>query len=175
VRILRSSFDLVSGSSVAWAGGDPFEGANLNIDAEMQVDSATLDAHIRGTPAEPEFELSSDEYPDPTEQMTILLTGRAPEELDAEQGAGAAGALAALLATSVLGPSLGSLEIEPDAVRIGIPVTADVFASTTIATPRPDENSITFQAEWSVLPQVVLSGAIGDRVSSGDLYWEVRF
>ena len=39
----------------------------------------------------------------------------------------------------------------------------------------PTENRLTVGLEWSVLPQVVASGAVGDRTQSADVFWEIRF
>ncbi len=132
VGVLRSAFDLKEGT-LFFAGGDVTE-PNLDVRAEMRITDATLAMDIAGTPSDPSFDLRSEEYPDDTEQMTILLTGRAPEELTSDQGAGTAEAVAGLLFNSVLGSeSLGTLSIEPDGtVRMGVPVSNRVYATTRL-------------------------------------------
>jgi hypothetical protein len=110
--------------------------------------------------------------------MTLLITGRPPEELTAEAGAGAAEAMAGLLFSSLFaGQSLGTVAIEPDgSVRVGVPLTSTVYAASSLSpTPNPSENSVTFEMEWTLLPRVVASGGIGNRSSWGDLFWEIRF
>lgn len=174
VRLMRSSFDLQEGH-VVFAGGDPYEEAELDVSARMQVSGAALDLRITGTPVAPSFELVSEEYPDPTEQMVILVTGSAPDELTADQGAGAA--LSLLWSSAFAGMRLGSFSIEPSgAVRLGIPVSRRLYTSTTWSLSQdPTVNQLTFEADWSLSRHVVVNGALGDRQSWGDLYWEVRF
>ncbi len=174
VRLMRSSFDLQEGH-VTFAGGDPYEDAELDLTARMQLATAALDLRITGTPVEPSFVLSSEEYPDPTEQMVILLTGSAPDELTSDQGAGAA--LALLWSSAFAGMRLGSFSVEPSgAVRLGMPVSRRLYTSTTWALSQdPMVNQLTFEADWSLSKHVVLVGAVGDRQSWGDLYWEIKF
>ncbi len=174
VRVMRSTFDLQEGH-ITFAGGDPYENAELDVSARMAVSGASLDLNITGTPVEPEFQIVSEEYPDPTEQMVILVTGTAPEELTADQGAGAA--LSLLWSSAFAGMRLGSFSIEPSgAVKLGIPVSRRIYTSTTWAMSQdPTVNQLTFEADWSLSRHVVVNGAVGDRQSWGDLYWEVRF
>ncbi len=176
VRVLRSSFTLQEGT-VSFTGGDPFNPV-LDLGATMSLSDASLDMNINGTPEAPEIRFTSEQYPDQTQIMTILLTGRAPDELDSSQGQGTAQALAQLLLNSVFaGQSLGSFSIEPDgSVRLGVPISQAVYASSTLApTQNPTENRLSVGLEWSILPKVVASGAVGDRRSSADVYWEIRF
>ena len=176
VRVLRSSFNLQEGT-VAFTGGDPFNPV-LDLGASMSLSDATLDMNISGTPEQPQIRFTSEEYPDQTQIMTILLTGRAPDTMDSSQGQGTAEALAQLLLNSVLsGQSLGSFSIEPDgSVRLGVPISQSIYANSTLApTQNPTENRLSVGLEWSLLPKVVASGAVGDRRSSADVYWEIRF
>lgn len=178
VALLRSRFDMNSGT-ITFAGGDPATDANLDLDAEMAVSGASVDMRITGTPDAPDIDLSSDEYPDRTEQMTILLTGQAPEDLSAESGAAATQALAGVLFNSLLGgQSLGTFTVEPDgSVRVGVPVAPKVYAASTISplTTDPNENTLSVEGEWQLAPRLVASGGIGDQVSWGDIFWEIRF
>jgi hypothetical protein len=110
--------------------------------------------------------------------MTILLTGRAPDDLDSAQGQGTAQALAQLLLNSLFaGQSLGSFSIEPDgSVRLGVPISQSIYATSTLAaTQNPTENRLSIGLEWSLFPKVVASGSVGDRRSNAELYWEIRF
>jgi hypothetical protein len=174
VRMMRSTFDLQEGH-VTFTGGDPYEDAGLDVTARMQVTGSTLDLRIGGTPVDPVFTLSSEEYPDPTEQMVILVTGSAPDELSADQGAGAA--LGLLWSSAFSGMRLGSFSIEPSgAVRLGMPVSRRIYSSTTWSMSQdPTVNQLTFEADWSLSQHLVLNGGVGDRNSWGDVYWEWRF
>jgi len=176
VRVLRSSFNLQDGN-VVFTGGEPFNPV-LDLSADMALSDATVAMNINGTPEQPEIRFTSEEYPDQTQIMTILLTGRAPSDMDSAQGQGTAQALAQLLLNSMFaGQSLGSFSIEPDgSVRLGVPISQAVYASSTLApTQSVTENRLSVGLEWSLLPRVVASGAVGDRRSSADVYWEIRF
>jgi hypothetical protein len=176
-RMLRSAFDL-DGGTITFAGGNPAEDAILDLTAEMTGADADLTMVIQGNALRPEISFSSEQYPDPSDQMTLLITGRPPEELTAEAGAGAAEAMAGLLFSSLFaGQSLGTVAIEPDgSVRVGVPLTSTIYAASSLSpTPNPSENSVTFEMEWTVLPRVVASGGVGNRTGWGDLFWEIRF
>ena len=176
VRVLRSAFDLDEGK-VIFSGADP-SNPNLDLTAIMNVTGATVEMAIAGTPEQPEIDFTSEEYPDQTQIMTILLTGQAPDSMDADQGQGTAQALAGLLLNSLFaGQSLGSFSIEPDgSVKLGVPISQAVYANSQLApSANPTENRLTVGLEWSVLPQVVASGAVGDRTQSADVFWEIRF
>lgn len=176
VGVLRSNFDLSEGK-VIFSGGDPFNPL-LDLEAVMNIPDATVKMDIAGTPETPEIEFSSEQYPDQTQIMTILLTGQAPSELGADQGQGTAQALAGLLLNSLFaGQSLGSFSIEPDgSVVLGVPISQTIYANSSLSpTANPTENRLTFGLEWSVLPRVVASGTVGDRTQSADVFWEIRF
>jgi autotransporter translocation and assembly factor TamB len=176
VRVLRSAFDLQEGN-VIFSGGDPFN-PNLDLEAVMNIPDATVKMTIAGTPEQPEIDFSSEQYPDQTQIMTILLTGQAPSDLGSDQGQGTAQALAGLLLNSLFaGQSLGSFSIEPDGtVKLGVPVSQSVYANSSLSpTANPTENRLTFGLEWSLLPRVVASGTVGDRTQSADVFWEIRF
>ncbi|MCB9685338.1 MAG: translocation/assembly module TamB domain-containing protein [Alphaproteobacteria bacterium] len=176
VRMMRANFGIDRGS-ITFAGGDPYESAELDVEATMQVSGGSLGLHLTGTPIAPEFAFSSEQFPDPNEQMVVLLTGTAPDQLTSDEGAGAV-ALAMLLWSSVTsGTRLGSFSIEPDgSVRLGIPVSRSVHASSTWSVfSDPTQNSFSFEVDWSLAPKLVFNGGVGNRVSWGDIYWEIRF
>ena len=59
---------------------------------------------------------------------------------------------------------------------VPIPVSRRLFTSTTWSLSQdPTVNQLTFEADWSLSRHVVANGALGDRQSWGDVYWEVRF
>jgi TamB, inner membrane protein subunit of TAM complex len=180
VRMLRSTFDLQRGT-ITFAGGDPYADAYLDLSAVMNVPSGgTLELALTGTAAHPNAPvITSDEYPNSDEQMTILLTGRAPEDLTTLEGAGTAQLLAQTAFSNVLGGrSVGTLAVLPDgSVRLGVPVAPNFHAATVVSpfSTDPEANSLAVEAEWSIVPQVVLAGALGDRTSWADVFWEIRF
>ncbi len=174
VGVLRSRFDLQD-SKIAFTGKDYTEPV-LDILARMSVTGATVDMSVAGTPSSPAIEFSSEEYPDQTEILTILLTGQAPDNLDSQDGQGTANALAGLLLNSLFG-GLGSFSIEPDgSARFGLPVSDSIYATTAVNPgAASDENQLTLEVEWSILPKLVASGGAGIPNSWTDLFWEFRF
>jgi hypothetical protein len=174
VQVLSSDLVLEEGT-ITFSGGDPAVNADLDLSARMDVETATLEMHIGGTPYAPEIELSSDEYPDETAQITMLLTGEPPGDLTAQEGASA---LAGMFVGGMLGgPGLGAFTIESDgSARVEVPVSPRVRASTMINPfPEPTEDRYQVSAEWSVSRQVVAVGTVGDVNSSADVFWEIRF
>lgn len=176
VQVLRSRFDTLEGT-IIFAGGDP-SNPNLDLHAQMNLPEATVDMFIKGTAEQPAISFASDEYPDETQILAILITGRAPEEIGGNQAQATAQALAGVFLNSLFaGQSLGNFTIDPEgAVEVGVPVSANVFATTRI-TPSPplDRNRIAIGIEWSIAPRLVLSGGLGDRRSWADVFWEIRF
>ncbi|TNE84687.1 MAG: hypothetical protein EP330_28875 [Deltaproteobacteria bacterium] len=175
-RVIQSNFDLTEGT-ISFVGDD-FTNPILDLAGAMAVSGGQVDMRVRGTPSEPQIDFSSEEYPDQQQVFTILLTGRAPDELSEGQGAAAASAAGGLLLQSVLGgTSLGGFSVEPDGtVSVGVPVAPSVFVRSTFS-PRPeiDENSVTVVAEWALARKLVLEAAWGDQESWGNLFWELRF
>lgn len=174
VDVLRSNLALEEGA-ITFTGGNPAEQAQLDLKARMDVEGGSLTMAITGTPYEPVIELHSDEYPDETAQITMLLTGEAPDDLSADEGASA---LAGVLMGSVLGGAdLGNVSIESDgSTKVTVPINQRVRAASTVSPfPEPQENRYTLQVEWTLSPQLVLSGSLGDVISSVDLFLELRF
>ena len=176
VSVLRSRFDL-SGGIVSFIGDD-IANPNFDIQGQMAVTGATVEMQLSGTPKEPQIEFSSQEYPGQTQILTILITGVAPDELNANQGKATATALAGLLFNSVFsGVQLGSFSIEPDgSVTVGIPISSNLYAESMFS-PSADiqENRVAAELEWTIAPRLVLSGGVGDQIKWADLFWEIRF
>lgn len=174
VRVIQSNFDLESG--VISFIGDDFTNPALDLTGSMGVTGGQVDLRVGGTPTAPEIAFSSEDFPDQQQILTILLTGRAPDEGDA--GAGAVQAAGGLLLQSVLGgTSLGGFSVEPDGtVSVGVPVAPSVFVRSTFS-PQPeiDENNVSVIAEWALARKLVVEAAWGDQHSWGDLFWELRF
>lgn len=177
VGVLRSRFDLTPESRVSFLGED-YANPQMDIGGTMSVGGGRVDLKLGGTPAAPTLELSSDTFGSDAELFTILLTGQAPEELSSQEGLAAAEALGDLLLNSLLGGmALGNVSVEGNGtVRFGVPVGRDVFLESVFnPTPELNRNRIEVGAEWSVLPQVLLTGSYGDRRVDGAVVWERRF
>jgi hypothetical protein len=173
IGMLNSRFNLERGS-MFFTGNDPYNPI-MDIHAQMKIPEATVDLYMTGTPETPVIDLSSKEFPDKTQVLTILLTGYAPDEMAYDQ---MPEFLASILVSSLFaGKSLGNFSIEPDgSVRAGAPITNNIFAVTILSpTANIDENHVALEVEWGPIPKVVVSGGIGDTVSFGDVFWEVRF
>jgi hypothetical protein len=178
VRLLRSTLELDEGS-ITFAGGDPYLNTSLDLHGSMTVTGGDLTVAITGSPADPVFTPSSQAYPDRTQQLAILLTGRAPDELTSDQGSAAVETVTStVLSTLLSGRSVGTLTIAPDnSVRFGIPVSSSIYATSFFNPTQtdPEQNTLALQLEWSPARWFVLSGGVGDRVGWGDVFWEVRF
>ncbi|MBT3217598.1 MAG: hypothetical protein HN348_00770 [Proteobacteria bacterium] len=176
VSVLQSRFDLTQGT-VSFIGDD-IANPNFDIQGQMAVTGATVDMQLSGTPKDPQIEFNSQEYPGQTQILTILITGAAPDELNANQGQAAATALAGMLFNSVFsGVQLGSFSIEPDgSVTVGLPISSNLYAESSFS-PTADiqENTVAAELEWTIAPRLVLSGGAGNRIKWADLFWEIRF
>lgn len=177
VRIMRSQFGLEQGT-IAFVGGD-YSDPSLDLDAVMQVTGGSVEMRIGGRPSEPIIDLKSAEFPDQTQILTILLTGRSPEDMSESQGNATAGALAGLLLNSVLGGSrLGSVTIDPDgSLRVVLPPVARNVYGESVVSPQAalDENRYSVEVEWAVLRRLVVEASYGDVSKTADLFWELRF
>jgi hypothetical protein len=175
MRVLQTSFDLTDGS--ATFQGSPFDPI-LDLAANSEIGTATVDLSVSGTASEPIISFTSTQYPDQSQILAMLITGREPDTLNADQGSAATEALVGLLLSSVLsGARLGSISYDPDGtVRVGIPVASDVYFQTILATqPSINDNQFAGHVEWTIAPKVVLEVTVGDQQSNGDLFWETRF
>jgi hypothetical protein len=107
-----------------------------------------------------------------------LLTGRSPTELSSAEGRYAAEALSELLVDSVLGGiELGTVSVEPDGTLVvGLPVFDTVYLESRVNPfQQLNENAITVNGEWRILPKLVLQGSYGNRKVWALLGWEHRF
>jgi hypothetical protein len=177
VSVLRGRFDIQQGSTITFYGGD-YTNPQLDVRGSMSVSGGQIDLALLGPATSPTFTLNSSTWGnDVATLFTILLTGRAPDDLTGDQGRAALEAAGNLLLSSVLGNvSLGSVQVDASgAVRVGIPVYRTVFVETTYnPNARVDQNTITVQLEWSILPKLLLQAAYGNRRIFGNLVYELR-
>ncbi|MCB9665855.1 MAG: translocation/assembly module TamB domain-containing protein [Alphaproteobacteria bacterium] len=176
VKILRGDFGIDAGSRISFIGdvATPL----LDVGGAMSVTGGELRIRVTGSALAPEVEFTSDDFGGDTAILTILFTGRSPDELSADQGRAAIEAVGTLLFQGLLGGTggLGSFSVGPDgSVTFGLPVYRTVFLQSHFdPTPELQKNTITIRAEWSILPRLVLSAAYGDQLVFGDLYYELR-
>jgi hypothetical protein len=177
VRLLQSNFTIDEGT-VTFIG-DSVEEPQLDLTATMAVTGGDVKMKIRGTPSVPDIQLTSDSFPEQSQILTILLTGRSPTELSDQQGTAAAGALAGLMLNSAIGGSrVGSFSLDPDgSIRMVMPnILKNVYGETVIR-PMPDVDEDTWQLEleWAVTKELVLDTTMGDVNKAADLFWELRW
>ncbi len=182
VGILRSRFKLSEGR-ITFTGHDPYNPL-LDVSGEMKVSDASIQLHIAGTPEKPIIDFTSEEIPDQTDILMVLITGQRMDSStsdDAEGGTGGADtaeALAGLALNSLLaGQSLGNVSVELDGtVRASAPITSSVYATTLLKPLAEDgENSWSVGTEWGIAPRLVMDVGVGDSFSWLDLFWEIRF
>jgi hypothetical protein len=177
VRVMQSQFDLSEGT-ISFPSGD-YANPEMNLAGTMAVTGGAVDLAVGGTANEPELELSSAEWPDQTQILSILITGRSPDDLSDDQGNATAGALAGLLLNSVMGGArIGSVSIEPNgSIRVVLPpIARNVFAESVLSpTAEIDENRFTVEVEWAALRRLIVQASYGDVVKTADLFWEFRF
>ena len=176
LRMLRSRFSLNSGT-LLFTGNDYSE-PNMDIRATMTVADAEINTHVTGTPSRPRFESQSEQYPDQSTILMIMLTGRSPDENSNASTEAMPQALAGLVLDSLLGAqNLGNVSLSSDGtVRVGAPISPSLYA-TVVASPSSDivDNHFSGEVEWNIAPKVVLASSVGDVTSWLDLYWEIRF
>jgi hypothetical protein len=176
-RLLQARFELDGDSTVELTGRD-YADPQLRVRGTMAVTGGEVELELGGTAQDLELTLTSDEFKGDAELFTVLLTGQAPEDLSAEQGQGAIQAVSDLLLNSVLGGvKLGSVSVEADGtVRVGVPLGRVVFVETSLDPAAPvNQNLITVEGEFRVLPRLVLDVAYGNRLIWANVFWETRF
>jgi len=175
ISVLQTKFELTEGA-LRYLGG-PMHDPTLDITGET-ASSYDLTVQVTGSPGTPKIALSSETYPDTAEQMTILLTGRAPADLTHSEGEFVASSLAGMLLNSVFtNLELGSLSVEPDgSIRVGLPVSDQLYAESLLNfQPDLGDNHVTLQLEWTLLPRLLMLTSLGEQKSGADVMWEYRF
>ncbi|MBN2800397.1 MAG: translocation/assembly module TamB domain-containing protein [Deltaproteobacteria bacterium] len=173
-RVALARFEIDEGA-VTFAGTDTFN-PFIDLSATMPVKGGgEVGMHVTGTPEEPVVSFTSQDYPDPSQVMLILLTGQPPESLSA---ASAMGSLVEMLGRSALGgASLGQVSYQPDgSMRFGLPIDAKLGVEAEWR-PRAklNENRFSVETEYQIGPSLLLSGTWGTRRSWMDMLWEHRF
>jgi hypothetical protein len=167
--------------------GENYTNPQLNILASHQVGQyGSVDIAIAGDVENTGMELSSPEYPDQTDVMSMLLFGKPTSAMSETEGESGSGLLSAAMA-SVGGQAaratgaafLQNVQIDPGSgsVKVGFPLTDKIYLSIERVTPEEDTDNVTQAAlEWILSRQTYGELITGDRgQSSGDLYWRWRF
>jgi len=167
--------------------GENYTNPQLNILASHQVGQyGSVDIAIAGDVVNTSMELSSAEYPDQTDVMSMLLFGKPTSAMSETEGESGSGLLSAAMA-SVGGQAaratgaafLQNVQIDPGSgsVKVGFPLTDKIYLSIERVTPEEDTDNVTQAAlEWILSRQTYGELNTGDRgQSSGDLYWRWRF
>lgn len=183
MTLLGSNFEIASGSTLNFTGAD-YGNPVLNVEAVRHTGRyGDVSAVVRGTPAALELEFKSDDYPDQTDIISILVMGKPASELTESEGQAGAGMLmaaASMAAGSAFkGASsvLSNVELDEEAVRVGFPLTEKTFLSFERANnAEEDENIFSVSLEWLINRRMYAEMVTGDRgQSSGDIYMRWRF
>lgn len=172
--------------SVTFTGED-YANPQLNLDASHRVGQyGTVNISIGGDVNTTQMDLSSPEFPDETDVMSMLLFGKPTSAMSETEGESGAGLLSAAMASAggkaarATGAAfLQNVQIDPGSgsVKVGFPLTDKVYLSIQKVTPDSDTDNITQAAvEWILSRSTYGEVVTGDRgKSSGDLYWRWRF
>jgi translocation and assembly module TamB len=167
--------------------GEDFANPQLNLDASHRVGQyGSVDIAIGGDVDHTSMELTSPEYPDQTDVMSMLLFGKPTSAMSETEGESGAGLLSAAMA-SVGGKAakatgaafLQNVQIDPGSgsVKVGFPLTDKVYLSIEKVNSDSDSDNMTQAAiEWILSRSTYGEVVTGDRgQSSGDIYWRWRF
>jgi translocation and assembly module TamB len=167
--------------------GENYTNPQLDIKASHQVGQyGTVDIAIAGDVESTSMELSSPEYPDQTDVMSMLLFGKPTSAMSETEGESGAGLLSAAMASvggqaaRATGASfLQNVQIDPGSgsVKVGFPLTDRIYLSIERMNPENETDNITQAAlEWILTRTTYGELVTGDRgQSSGDVYWRWRF
>ncbi len=167
--------------------GENFANPMLDLKASHQVGQyGTVDIKILGDVANTQMEFSSQEYPDQTDVMSMLLFGKPTSAMSETEGESGSGLLTAAL-SSVGGQAarasgaafLQNVSIDPGSgsVKVGFPLSEKVYMSIERLKPESDTDNTTQAAlEWLLARRSYAEFITGDKgKSSSDLYWRWRF
>jgi translocation and assembly module TamB len=180
--IMGRSFD-VGGGSVSFVSDvtDPI----LDVSATHrtgQYGDITVD--VGGSVSDLQLDFSSEQYPDKTDVMAILLLGKPTSEMSSTDGdmgssllSAAVGSVASNLSKTVSSSFLGQIEIDADSFKMGFPVGRDIFGTVELrSTEDDDENSIEVTLEWLLSRRLSAELVTGDAAqTSADIYYRWRF
>jgi autotransporter translocation and assembly factor TamB len=184
LEFFGATFDISNGKLT-------FVGENY-VDPQLEVQAVRrtgkygdVGAAVTGTVSSFQVEFKSDDYPDQTDILSILLFGKPASELgDSEGQAGGSqlGAALSMAAGSQLNSALGStfngqVEFDGGALKVGIPLSDKYFLTIERnAAAEDDDNIMSVSLEWLISRQMYAEMVTGDKgQSSADLYMRWLF
>ena len=180
--VMGRSFD-VSGGAVSFVSdvSDPI----LDISAVYRTGNyGDITVGVAGTASEPDLAFTSDQYPDKTDVMAILVLGKPPSELSQSEGqmggellGMALSSVANNLSRTVSTAFLGQIEFDGSSFKVGMPLARDLFAAMELrSTEDEDENSLEVTLEWLLSRRFSAELVTGDAAqTSADVYYRWRF
>ena len=191
VEMGRGDLDFFGKSFDIGGGKLTFTGANyadpvLDLEAVHHTGRyGDVGVAISGTANDFGIEFKSEDYPDQTDILSILLFGKPASELGDSEGQSGGSQLSAALQMAAgssvnraLGSTLGGqVEFDQGAVKFGIPVNDKTFVSIERnANAEEDENVMSISLERLISRQAYAEMVTGDAgQSSADLYMRWRF
>jgi len=166
--------------------GENFADPQLEIQAVNHTGKyGDVAVAVNGTVSSFEVQFQSDEYPDQTDILSILLFGKPASELGDSEGQAGGSQLSAALQmaagsqiNSALGATFnGQVEFDGGALKVGIPLSNKHFLTIERnAAAEDDENLMSVSLEWLISRQMYAEMVTGDKgQSSADLYMRWRF
>jgi hypothetical protein len=184
VGIMGSSFDL-TGGTLSFLGAD-YANPQLDIKAVRHTGAyGDVAAAISGSVDEMAIAFQSDDYPDQTDIVSILLFGKPASELAESEGQAGAAMLTSALAMAAgnsvsraFGASfLRQVEFDGEAVRVGLPLSDKTLLSLERHMTTDDEDNVfAVSLEWLITRRMYAEMVTGDKgQSSADVYMRWRF
>jgi autotransporter translocation and assembly factor TamB len=197
VKVLGRRFEITGGSSLVFGG--PLDRPTLSVDATYRAEQAatTVAVHVEGPADRLSFTLRSPEHPEygDTELLTLVLTGRLPEEISrpgggaapADQAASLLGGLLAAQVQKALARRLPldvllfdpGQNMEGARLEAGTYLGDDLYVAyigRTGTDPFLRENRNEVHLEWQLGSRWSLEGTYGDaRRGSADLIWSKTY
>ena len=184
LEFFSKSFD-IGGGKLAFTGKN-YTDPVLDLQATHHTGRyGDVGVAINGTATKFDIEFQSEDYPDQTDIISILLFGKPASELGDSEGQSGGSQLGAALQMAAgssvnraLGSSLGGqVEFDQGAVKAGVPINDKLFLSVERnANAEIDENIFSVAIEYLISRQSYAELVTGDAgQSSADLYIRWRF
>jgi autotransporter translocation and assembly factor TamB len=186
LTVLTRSFAVEEGSSVEFVGAIP--DAQLAIRAVQQSGQGDVAVVVSGQIGAPQIDFESDEFEDPADVMSVLLTGKPLSELSGAEGGSALGQITETLAgfgTRAFGKYVPvdrlALDIGDDissgSVEAGKALSPWLFFLTRFRWGAEEhENRVEGQLEFRFDRRGYVEVRMGDRlIGSADVVWKIQF
>jgi len=182
--VLGVPFD-VRGGTISFLG-DGYDNPLVDIDAVRHTGGyGDVTVHVSGFVKALNIDPSSEDYPDKTDVVTLLLFGKPASELADSEGQAGSQAVAMALSTltgqmeKAVGTSVfDELQIDPaGAVRVGWALSSRIFLRLEArSTSDSSANRTEVTLEYLISRRLYAQFVTGDRAASSvDLFWRWRF